>query len=60
MFDVGGIKGNNVAIYRLFCSNIRITDLDIKKAPKIGAFKKTDFITKLKNNYRIINTLLHY
>ena len=40
MFDIRGIKSDNVTLYKMFCSNIRITDLDIKKAPKNGAFKK--------------------
>ena len=40
MFDIRGIKSDNVTHYKMFCSNIRITDLDIKKAPKNGAFKK--------------------
>ena len=40
MFDIRGIKSDNVTLYKMFCSNITITDLDIKKAPKNGAFKK--------------------
>ena len=40
MFDIRGIKDDNVTLYKMFCSYIRITDLDIKKAPKNGAFKK--------------------
>ena len=48
MFVMRGIKNDNVTIHRMFCSNIRITDLDIKKAPKNGAFKKQTLQQNLK------------
>ena len=59
MFVMRGIKGDNVTIHRKFCSNIRVTDLVTKKAPK-WSFLKTEFKLNLKNNYRIANTSLHY
>jgi hypothetical protein len=40
MFDIRGIKEDNVTLYRMFFNNIRITYSDIKKAPKNGAFRK--------------------
>ena len=54
-----GIKNDNVTIHRMFCSNIRVTDLDTKKAPK-WSFLKIEFKLNLKNNYRIANSSLHY
>ena len=43
MFDIRGVKSNNVTLYKMFCSNIRITYLDIKKTPK----KKKDKLWKI-------------
>jgi hypothetical protein len=39
MFDIRVIKRNNVTLYNMLWVNVRVTDLDIKKAPKMGLSK---------------------